>query len=276
MHITVSQVAKATSNSGLGEPFAKLLYDLVEVLVWERKVILVHTAGPTHSLRNSLAQLPQLGSLRLVLCNNAICHQLLLHALLHEIHELFAVMVVVAAGRLYQSVEGEALGHRVDGAVLHRKVEGLVVHELKGRKDFPKSDLGVGQCLHHCLEAVEAKHYDVGRLRKGRTAQGNSCDNAKSALSADEEVPQVVSGVVLERRVHCVDQSSVSKYRLHAGDASLQRAVAQEAYPACVGGDVPANRAAALGPEVERDNVAVLLQLLRESLEHNSRLAAHH
>ena len=93
-------------------------------------------------------------------------------------------------------------------------------------------------------------------------------DDAERAFAADEEVAQVVAGVVLAQARQAVPDLALGRHHLEA-EAELARiAVAQHLRAAGVGGEVAADRAAAFGGEAEREQQAVLRRRLLHPLQH--------
>ena len=104
--------------------------------------------------------------------------------------------------------------------------------------------------------------------RQGRAGRGAGLgDDAQGALRADEELLEVVAGVVLAEGGEGVEDAAVGEHRLQAQHRAVQAAVAQQAQAARVGGHVAAQLAAALGAEVERHGEAARGEVGVELLE---------
>ena len=91
-------------------------------------------------------------------------------------------------------------------------------------------------------------------------------DHAERALGADEEVLEVVAGVVLAQGPQAVEDPTVGEHRLEAEDVASGVAIAQHVEAAGVGGDGAPDGGAAAGAPVHRqlpvDGGGCLLDLL--------------
>ena len=94
--------------------------------------------------------------------------------------------------------------------------------------------------------------------RPGRSFSTARGDDAERALGADEEVLQVVAGVVLAQPAQPVPDAAVGQHDLEPEHLLAHVAVAQHLRAAGVGGDVAAHLAAALGGERQRKEPVVL------------------
>ena len=110
----------------------------------------------------------------------------------------------------------------------------------------------------------------------GGAGGGGLGDDSQGALRADEELLEIVAGVVLAEGGERVEDAAVGEDGLDAQDGAVQAAVAQQAQPAGVGGDVAADLAAALGAEVERHGEAAGLEEGVEGLQDAAGLADQH
>ena len=94
-----------------------------------------------------------------------------------------------------------------------------------------------------------------------RGVAGNSCSTAavmtpERALGADEELLQVVAGVVLAQRPQPVPHPAVGQHHLEPEHQVAHHAVAQHRRAAGVGREVAADGAGALGAERQREQPA--------------------
>lgn len=89
----------------------------------------------------------------------------------------------------------------------------------------------------------------------GRCQDGGLRNHAQCPLPSNEQLLQIVPGVVFSERLECVHNRAIRQDHLQAQHCAVQRAISEEAQPARVGGDVAPNLAAALCPKVEREHV---------------------
>ena len=93
-------------------------------------------------------------------------------------------------------------------------------------------------------------HREEGRLDRARRReqlQARRRDHPERALGADEQVAQVVAGVVLAQALEAVPHLALRRDHFEAQAQVARIAVAHHLRAACVGAQVAANGAAALG-----------------------------
>ena len=98
-------------------------------------------------------------------------------------------------------------------------------------------------------------HGQERRLRRARTRkqlQARGRDHAERAFGADEQVVEVVAGVVLAQARESVEHLPVGQHDLETEHEFARHAVAQRIQAAGVGREVAADLAAALGAERQR------------------------
>ena len=102
------------------------------------------------------------------------------------------------------------------------------------------------------IEALERdeRALPAGRLRK--KPQHRSRYDTERALGADEQLLEVVAGIVLQHAIHRRDNRAIGQHGLEAEHEIAHHAVAQHVHAAGVRRDVAAYRAAAARAEVER------------------------
>mmetsp|Transcript_16768 Transcript_16768/g.48602 ORF Transcript_16768/g.48602 Transcript_16768/m.48602 type:complete len:398 (-) Transcript_16768:371-1564(-) len=257
------------------EARARVLHQVVELRQGQGDVVLVHGARLGQGLGDALADAPDALHLHRVRGEGAVGHLPPLHHRLEESVELFRVVFLVASAHFDEHVEGRAGLERVARPVqvLQSQVQRLVVEELHGGEDLREVALSLLEDGEHRLVRV---HGEVGQLHARRQlgeGERDARDNAECALRPDEELLEVVPRIVFLESVEVIDDRAVSEDRLDAKHRAVQRAVAQEAQAARVGGNVAANVARALGAEVEGYGVALGLNSLLQLLQHHTRLA---
>ena len=103
--------------------------------------------------------------------------------------------------------------------------------------------------------ACRALRRDPGRRRRGRPRkqlEDRGGDDAERALGADEQLLQVVAGVVLAQAAQPVPYAPVGQHHLQPEHQLARVAVAQHVHAARVGRKVAADLAAALGRQRKR------------------------
>ena len=127
---------------------------------------------------------------------------------------------------------------------------GLVGKELEGGQ-VDVLLKGV-QDLHHFSEAGGAQHQGGQVFRLAGQFHGGFHHKTQGALGADEQVPEVVTGGVLDQALVQVQQLALAGDHFQAGDPVTGHAVADHLDAAGVGADVAADLAGAGGGEVHR------------------------
>ena len=101
--------------------------------------------------------------------------------------------------------------------------------------------------------AASAVAFDA---RRRKQLQHRGGDDAERAFGADEQLLQVVAGVVLAQAAQAVPDAAVGQHHLDAEHQLARVAVAQHRGAAGVGREIAADRAAALGGERQRKHHA--------------------
>ena len=107
----------------------------------------------------------------------------------------------------------------------------------------------------HFFKGVESEEGDVEGFGALGAEDRDGGDDADCAFCADEELFEVVAGVVFAEGGEVVEDGAVREDGLDAEDVAMEAAVAEEAEAAGVGGDVAADVAGAFGAEVEGEDV---------------------
>ena len=178
----------------------------------------------------------------LVLGHDAVRDNFFLHDVFEEGSELLAVVVGVGAGGLDQAVEGVLIGERkgfAGGADV--EVLALIVHELEGRQDLGELALGFAEGFLDVLVRGKTKVGDVDGGRALRAVDRNTSDHTNSALATDEELLEIVAGVVLAELGQIVENGAVRKDGFKTKNSAVERAVTKKTKTTGVSGDVAAN-----------------------------------
>lgn len=245
--------------------------ELVQVRQRDGQVVLVDAAEVLAGLGDALAAGPQVLRLCLVLGDHAVCNDLLGHNVLEEGGQLLAVVVRVRAGGLDQAVEGVLVGEG-EGFARRTDVELLRfgVHELEGGENLGELALGFAEGFLDVLVGGQAEVGDVDGGGALRAVDGNSGDDANGALATNEELLDVVAGVVLAELGQVVHDGAVRENSLQTEDSAVKRSVAEETQTTSIGRNIATNVAGTLCAEVEREDVATLGEVGVGSFEDNA------
>ena len=135
------------------------------------------------------------------------------------------------------------------GQRLGQEVKAHAVHQLERADAFAqlvagqrqKAQRGLGRGHHdHCRARV-------GRLREEFQRRGG--DHAQRAFGSDEQVFQIVPGVVFSEPRQPVPDLAIGQHGLQPQTQIARIAITKHARAACVGGEVTANPRGALGGE---------------------------
>ncbi|MNE04001.1 hypothetical protein D3C80_965220 [compost metagenome] len=96
----------------------------------------------------------------------------------------------------------------------------------------------------------------------GEQLQGRRCDDAHGALGADEQLLQVIAGVVLAQPLQAIEDLTVRHDRLNAQHQVAHHAVAQDGGAAGIGRDDAADGGRAFGSQAEGEEAVLRLRQL--------------
>jgi hypothetical protein len=106
---------------------------------------------------------------------------------------------------------------------------------------------------HRILDPAEAEKRGLDRARLGEELHRRRGDDAEGALAADEELLEIVAGVVLAQPAQPVPDAAVGQHDLEAQGQLAGIAVAQNRNPAGIGREIAADLAAPFGAEAQRE-----------------------
>ena len=222
------------------------------------------------ALGDPFAQCPELGRLRIALAEHAVQRPAAVQATLKRPAGRFQCGFV----KLQQRIEGAGLaqgrGQLPRGAHLG---QGQVGEELEGRQR--RLLLKDVQNRRQRAELGTAEHHHPLRFRRGGQAHVRLHHQAQGALGADDQVPEVVAGGVLDQAVVATQHVARAGHQGQPGDPIAGEAVADHPDAASVGGDVAANLAGAGRGEIHRIEQPALFGEGLQGTRHDARLAAH-
>ena len=170
-------------------------------------------------------------------------------------------MVCVGAARLDQTIERVvALQRHLLSSNSIDQLLGATIHQLERRQDLGKLFLGLDERFLHLLEALETKVRDIDGGRPLWALDRDGRNDTDGTFATDEELLQVVAGVVLAERAQVVHNCTIREHGLNTQDIPMKAAISQEAKATRVGGDIATDMARSLRAQVEREDVVLLSQ----------------
>ena len=199
------------------------------------------------------AQRPQLFKLRQRLRDHRIPYPPIGQCLgQHCFQPFLGRLLAVQAADFQQHIPGQGGVGRIrfkrqpaSGDVLQHQLHRRVRDQLEGGQLGCQPILGLCQqcqCLIGRFQLHQRCHL-ASRLRV--ELQHGRRDDAQRALGADEQVTQVIAGIVLAQPVQAMPDLAVGRHYLQSQAQLAHVAVAQHLHPAGVGGQVAADGAAA-------------------------------
>ncbi len=132
-------------------------------------------------------------------------------------------------------------------------------HRLEGAELSAQSGIHEPQGFDQRLEIGARYERGAMTLWSRHQTQVRACHDPQRAFCADEQVLEVVAGVVLEHAIHGRQHRAVGENRLDAEDVVAHHSVAHHPHPARVGGDVAPDRCGGTTTEVHREHQTSLV-----------------
>jgi hypothetical protein len=146
---------------------------------------------------------------------------------------------------------------RVAGrGVAHGELKPDARHELDGRDLTGPALAGQRQKVEAGLRARHADPGGGARPRQGKQLQDRGGDDAERAFRADEQVLQVVAGVVLAQPPQALPDAPVGEHHFEPEAQIARRAIGDHADAAGVGRKVAADAARAFRRQAQREQPA--------------------
>ena len=168
---------------------------------------------------------------------------------------------------------GQRIAHAV--AVTNGELDDLAHDQLEA------GDRAAGARLRQMQELERRRgrgHADKGGLHRARTRkqlEHRRGDDAERAFGADEDVPQVVAGIVLFQLLQQLQDATVGQHHFEPEHQIARDAVGQRAGAAGIGGEVAADGAASLGAERQREQPVDIGRGLLRLGQHHAGFAGH-
>jgi hypothetical protein len=128
----------------------------------------------------------------------------------------------------------------------------VVPHDLESTQGAAEGRVGLLQKGRDILEALGRHQCGVAAAWCRPQAKHGACYHAECAFRADEQLLQVISGIVLDDVAHGRNHGTVCENRFDAKHLLAHHAVTHDAVAAGIGGDVAADGRAAPCAQVQR------------------------
>ena len=222
---------------------------------------------------NALADMPQVMGLGQVLRHHGVDHAAVFKGQLQQVLEAQACMLLgLAVAVLQQYAVGRFVAHVGKGHaqlrhVLDDQAQRKLAHDFKARQSRAQMLVRQAQQAHGGLHGGHGgKGGELGgRLRE--QLHGGCGDDAQRAFAADEQVAQVVAGVVLAQALEAVPDLALGRHHFQAQAQIAGIAIAHHLRAAGVGAQIAADRATAFGGQRQREQQALLVSQILQVLQ---------
>ena len=130
------------------------------------------------------------------------------------------------------------------------EAEIIAPHGLEGQ-DRSKLRLGAAQQRDHVIVGAQRAQCRGDFARRRMQPEHGAGDDAKGSFRADEQLLQIVAGIVLQHAVHRRDDGAVGQDRFEPQHLFARHAVADHPDAAGIGGEIAADLAGAARAEIE-------------------------
>ena len=209
--------------------------------------------------------------LRHALGDHGVAHAALFHGGLQQALELRARMGLGLVVRVLQHhAPGRLLpeGHALLREVLDHQAERELAHDLEAGQAGAQVLVRQAQQLDRVFQRGHGGQGRQLRLRQRIELHGGAGDHTQRAFGADEEVAQVVAGVVLAQAGQAVPDLALRRHHFQAQAELARVAVAHHLRAAGVGAQVAADGAAALRGQAQGEQETGFLALFLQALQH--------
>ena len=131
------------------------------------------------------------------------------------------------------------------------------------------------QQLQRRCRRLEADEGGLDRARLRKQFQRRRRDDAERALGADEEIAQIVAGIVLLQLRQPVQDAAVGQHHFEPERHLARHAIGERGGAAGIGGEIAADGAASFRAERQRKQPVDLGGALLRDLQHHAGLAGH-
>ena len=201
-----------------------------------------------------LADAPELAALLQAVGDDGVDDQVFLVSRFQRLVEPVAQPPGLRRRHLEEHVPGIGLRQRIAAAgVAEREIDGDARHQLERRQRAIGRLLDEGEEVEGVLRRRHRHERGLDRARTRKEFEHRRRDDAERALGADEQVAQVVAGVVLLELVEDVHHPAVGEHDFEPEHQVTGDPVGKGASAARIGGQDAADGAAAFGAERQRE-----------------------
>ena len=269
----VPEVDKTHAGNGGGQRRIGLAHKLGNPRHGDRDVVFDVQAFLGLGQGNTFADVPQVVGLGDVFGHHSVTDQALLQRGLQQALELGAGVVFgFAVGVFEQHTPRRVFPqrHTQVRVVFVHQAQRKLAHHLKARQARAQAFLRQHQQGHGVFQRG---HGGPGGELRGRLRvqlHGGGGDDAKCPFAANEQIAQVVTGVVLAQAREAVPDFALRGDHFHTQAQFARVAVAHDLRAAGIGGQVAADGAAAFGTQAQREQKASLLRRRLQVLQHTT------
>src|SRR6516164_4758622 len=205
---------------------------------------------------NRLADMPELLCLRPALGDDPVADETLFKRYAEQYLQQPADPALPPARRHFKEhVPRIWRVERIDGAgnVDEGEFESSPRDQLEGCQLVGGCGTRFGEQAHRVLDPAEAEKRRLDLTRLGKELDRRGGDDAQGALTADKELLQIVTGIVLAQRPQPVPDAPVRQYDLEAQSQLAGVAIAQHRDAAGVSRQIAADLAAPLRTKAQRE-----------------------
>ena len=202
-----------------------------------------------------LAHLPEGGALGIVLGDGGVVDQAGLEGVGQQPLQGRIGRTGLARDQFDQDVPGRRAVQRLAGVgdVGEDEAHADPLHQLEGLDPAAGFGLGAGQQFDSGRRRIQPDHRRRATAHDGEQFQGRGCNHTQGALGPDQQLLQVVAGIVLAEPFEAVEDLAVRHHGLNAEDQIAHHAVAEHGGAAGIGRNDPADGGRAFGGEAERE-----------------------
>ena len=280
VQIAVADMAKEAEH-GIGpllsQPALDFVAEVAHVGDIHADVVGMHVADALADLGGAVAHGPKFSNLVAVVGDDDVVDQLLPAGFFEHGEEEVGVGGLVRTHALDEHVKGVAVRQRSVG-VWHMGVDELVAvapEHFEGAEVGAEPVLGVDEQVGDFIERAQAAHGHRLARRARKQLQHRPGNDAECAFAADEQLLDVVAGVVLAQFVQIVDDGAVGEHGFKAHGQLPGHAVTDHPVAAGVGRQVAADGAASPGAEIEWEEQAFGVGALLDDLQWHAGFNGH-
>ncbi|KPX73602.1 Uncharacterized protein ALO35_00684 [Pseudomonas amygdali pv. lachrymans] len=235
---------------------------------------MLHIATGTFlRLTHVFPQQPQRLTLRQALGDQRISQQTLLDRITEHRFKRFTGVFLAAVIRQFQQREPglRCVTKRLRPLreLLTQQRKTIGAEQLESRQPSAKAGAGVRQKGNRIGQGVKRQKGNCLSLGQRKKLQRRSGDDTQRAFAANEQIPQVITGIVLAQTTQAIPYFALGGNHLKPQRQLAHVAVAQHRIASCVGAQVAPDSATALRAQAQRKQTirlpGCILQILQDA-----------